>query len=95
MVVLLVQRNLLSQILIVLAMTRVQSKTAKKLAIFFFLVLTMFVVIELNIPAYDIYNLYASGIIQLKKSLVTSRVLYKFGDKSHKWYLCVSLYIGR
>ena len=49
-------------------MIRVQNRTAKKLPIFFFLISSIFVVIELNIPVYDVYSLYASGIIQLNKT---------------------------
>jgi len=41
---------------------------AKKLPIFFFLILSIFAVIELNIPAYDIYSLYVSGRIQFNKT---------------------------
>ena len=59
---------------IVLAMIRVQNRTAKKLPIFFFLIWSIFVVIESNIPVYDIYSLYASGIIQFNKTLVTTRI---------------------
>src|SRR5215469_13258317 len=78
---------------IVLAMIRVQNKTAKKLPIFLFLILSIFVVIELNIPAYDNYSLYASGIIQFNKTLVISRNLYKLVDESHEWYSCPYFYI--
>ena len=59
---------------IVLAMIRVQNRTAKKLPIFFFLILSIFAVIKLNIPAYDIYSLYVSGRIQFNKTLVTTRI---------------------
>ena len=41
----------------VLAMISEQNITAKKLPIFFFLILSIFVVIELNMPVYDIYSL--------------------------------------
>ena len=58
---------------IVLVMRRVQNKTAKKLPIFFFLVLTILAVTELNIPVYVIYNLYASGIIPFNEILVKNR----------------------
>ena len=69
---------------IVLAMIRVQNRTVKKLPIFFFLILSIFVVIELNIPVYNIYSLYASGIIQFNKTLGISRILYKLVHESHE-----------
>jgi len=57
------------EIPIVLAMIRIQNRTDKKLPIFFFIILSIFVVVELNIPVYDVYSLYASGIIQFNETL--------------------------
>src|SRR5215469_15851762 len=79
------------EVAIILTITRVQNKTAKKLPIFFLLPILSIVVIELNIP---ILGLYASGIIQFNKTLRTSRILYKLVDKSHEWDACPYLNIG-
>ena len=65
-------RSCANEVPIVLAMTKVQNRTAKKLPIFFFLILSIFVVIELNIPGYYVNSLYAYVIIQFDKTLVIS-----------------------
>jgi hypothetical protein len=65
--------EILKEFPIVLTMTMVQNIRARKPPILIFLILNIFVVFgSKHTCAHDIYNLYASGIIQFNKSLVTS-----------------------